>query len=82
LVKRDALTKPKLWKQPYKKVLDHLHYRIVDVSSLKEVAKRWSPETAAKAPVKKALHRAHADIVESIREAKYYKSVIFQSRSA
>ncbi|KXX81674.1 Oligoribonuclease, mitochondrial [Madurella mycetomatis] len=68
-----------LRKEPYKKVLDHLHYRILDVSTLKEAARRWCPEVASAAPQKKCLHKARADILESIDEARYYRTAIFQS---
>lgn len=67
-----------LRKSPYKQVLDHLHYRILDVSSIKEAARRWCPEVAAAAPAKRGLHQARDDILESIEEARYYKSAIFQ----
>jgi oligoribonuclease len=67
-----------LSKGPYKQVIDYLHYRILDVSTIKEAARRWRPDVLAKAPVKKGLHEARQDIIESIEEAKYYKEVIFQ----
>ncbi|KAK4105952.1 ribonuclease H-like protein [Parathielavia hyrcaniae] len=67
-----------LRKEPYSKVLRHLHYRILDVSSIKEAARRWSPQAALAAPRKKGLHKARDDILESIEEARYYKSAIFQ----
>ncbi|EOO02475.1 putative rna exonuclease protein [Phaeoacremonium minimum UCRPA7] len=67
-----------LRKEPYKKVTQHLHHRIMDVSTLKEAAKRWCPEIARRVPSKKALHQARQDIIESIEEAKYYKEAIFQ----
>ncbi|KAK4165852.1 oligoribonuclease [Cladorrhinum sp. PSN259] len=67
-----------LRKRPYSKVLDHLHYRILDVSSIKEAARRWCPELAAAAPQKKGLHKAKDDILESIEEARYYQTSIFQ----
>ncbi|KAK4032682.1 ribonuclease H-like domain-containing protein [Parachaetomium inaequale] len=67
-----------LRKGPYSKVLDHLHYRILDVSSIKEAARRWCPQAASAVPRKKGLHKAKDDILESIDEAKYYRSVIFQ----
>lgn len=67
-----------LSKGPYKQVLDHLHYRILDVSSIKEAAKRWRPDVVANAPVKKGLHEARQDIIESIEEARFYKEAIFQ----
>ncbi|KAK3330278.1 ribonuclease H-like domain-containing protein [Apodospora peruviana] len=68
-----------LRKGPYKKVVDHLHYRILDVSSLKEAARMWSPDIASYAPSKKYLHQAKEDILESIEEARYYKMAIFQA---
>jgi oligoribonuclease (3'-5' exoribonuclease) len=69
-----------LSKEPYRKVVDHLHHRILDVSSLKEAARRWCPrETIRNAPAKQGLHQAKEDILESIAEAKYYKDVIFTS---
>lgn len=68
-----------LVKGPYRKVMDHLHYRILDVSSIKEAARRWCPEVSAKAPRKKTLHKAKDDILESIEEARYYKEAIFQA---
>ncbi|KAK5651730.1 hypothetical protein OQA88_11692 [Cercophora sp. LCS_1] len=67
-----------LRKEPYSGVLDYLHYRILDVSSIKEAARRWCPEIASRASRKKGLHQAKQDIVESIEEAKYYKSTIFK----
>lgn len=70
-----------LRKEPYKKVHDHLSYRILDVSSLKEASKRWSSkEVMGGVPKKQALHKAKEDIYESIAEARYYKEVIFQGR--
>jgi oligoribonuclease len=70
-----------LRKEPYSKVLDHLHYRILDVSSIKEAARRWCPKVASKVPAKKGLHTAKEDILESIEEARYYKSTLFQPTS-
>jgi oligoribonuclease len=55
-------------------LIDHLHYRIVDVSTVKELAKRWAPELFFK---KKETHRALEDIEESIEELRYYKGTIF-----
>jgi oligoribonuclease len=54
-----------------------LHYRIVDVSSIKELAKRWYPRAYYAAPVKRGNHRALADIQESIEELRYYRDTIF-----
>jgi oligoribonuclease len=72
-----------LRKQPYTKVHDHFSHRILDVSSLKEAAKRWSTEAVLRGvPKKKLLHQARADILESIAEAKYYKEAIFQDHKS
>ncbi|KAF2097124.1 ribonuclease H-like protein [Rhizodiscina lignyota] len=69
-----------LRKPPYDVVLRHLHHRILDVSTIKEAARRWVPrEVLAKSPQKKGLHEAREDILESIREAKFYRDVIFQN---
>ena len=68
-----------LRKEPYKKVDNHFHHRILDVSSIKEAAKRWSPaEVVRRRPNKKGLHQAREDILESIEEAKYYREKIFR----
>ena len=58
-------------------LIEHLHYRVVDVSSLKELAKRWYPRTFFHAPKKAGGHRALADILESINELRYYRAVLF-----
>jgi oligoribonuclease len=55
----------------------HLHYRMVDVSSLKELARRWYPRVYFGQPAKGLAHRALADIVESIRELAYYRRTVF-----
>jgi oligoribonuclease len=55
----------------------HLHYRSVDVSSIKELSRRWYPRAFFQAPVKHGGHRALADILESIRELAYYRSLVF-----
>jgi len=55
----------------------YLHYRIVDVSSIKELARRWYPRVYYNSPVKSGNHRALADIRESIEELKYYRAAIF-----
>ena len=54
-----------------------LHYRIVDVSSIKELARRWYPRVYYNAPAKHGSHRALADIQESIEELRYYRAAIF-----
>lgn len=55
----------------------HLHYRSVDVSSIKELSKRWYPRAYFNAPSKDGGHRALADILESIRELDYYRKAVF-----
>ncbi len=54
-----------------------LHYRNVDVSSIKELARRWYPRAYFNAPPKDGGHRALADILESIRELAYYRQAVF-----
>lgn len=56
---------------------DHLHYRIIDVSSIKELARRWYPRVYFNAPPKAGGHRAMADILESITELRYYRAALF-----
>jgi oligoribonuclease len=56
---------------------DHLHYRNIDVSTIKELSKRWYPRVYFQAPKKDGGHRALADILESIEELKYYRSTVF-----
>ena len=55
----------------------YLHYRIIDVSSIKELARRWYPRAYFNAPKKNGGHRALADIRESIAELRYYRETIF-----
>jgi oligoribonuclease len=54
-----------------------LHYRIVDVSSIKELSRRWFPRAYFAAPTKAGHHRALVDIQESIEELRYYRAAIF-----
>ena len=56
---------------------DHLHYRMVDVSSIKELARRWFPRVYFAQPPKGLAHRALADIIESVRELAYYRKTLF-----
>lgn len=56
---------------------EHLHYRMVDVSSIKELAKRWYPRVYQSQPVKGLSHRALSDIQESIRELTFYRQTLF-----
>ncbi|HEY8060444.1 MAG TPA: oligoribonuclease [Acidimicrobiales bacterium] len=58
---------------------EYLHYRSVDVSSVKELAKRWYPDSVAKAPGKHGSHRALDDIRESIAELRYYREAVFRA---
>ncbi|WP_329317607.1 oligoribonuclease [Streptomyces sp. NBC_01262] len=55
----------------------HLHYRIVDVSSIKELSRRWYPRAYFNSPEKNGNHRALADIRESIAELRYYREAVF-----
>ena len=64
--------------EPYNKIIDHLHHRILDVSSIKEAVRRWAPEGAlVRIPRKKGLHLAKEDILESIEEARFYRERFF-----
>jgi oligoribonuclease len=55
----------------------YLHYRMVDVSSIKELARRWYPRAYFASPVKQGGHRALADIKESVQELRYYRAAVF-----
>ncbi|KAF2028055.1 ribonuclease H-like protein [Setomelanomma holmii] len=69
-----------LVKLPYKTIIDHLHYRLLDVSSIKEAARRWAPKaTLERIPRKQMLHEARADILESIEEARFYRTTFFNT---
>jgi len=64
-------------------LVQHLHYRIIDVSTVKELCRRWYPEVLEKRAdlvSKESKHRALDDIVGSIEELKYYRSAIFKDR--
>lgn len=52
----------------------HFHYRIIDVSTVKEIARRWAPHVLESAPVKRGVHRGLADIRESIAELEHYRA--------
>ena len=56
---------------------EHLHYRMIDVSSLKELAKRWFPRVYQSQPPKGLAHRALADIRESVQELEFYRRTLF-----
>ncbi|GMM31918.1 Rex2 protein [Martiniozyma asiatica (nom. inval.)] len=60
-------------------VVDWLHYRIVDVSSIYELVQMWNPKAAKGRPTKLKLHTAESDIMESIAELAYYKDKIFHN---
>jgi oligoribonuclease len=55
----------------------HLHYRLIDVSTIKELSRRWFPRSYYNAPAKTGGHRALADIRESIAELRYYRETVF-----
>ncbi|XP_055082489.1 small fragment nuclease isoform X2 [Periophthalmus magnuspinnatus] len=57
----------------------HLHYRIIDVSTIKELPRRWFPDEYKKTPQKRASHRALGDIRESIKELQFYRANVFKS---
>jgi oligoribonuclease len=59
------------------RLIEHLHYRVVDVSSIKELVRRWYPRVFFNAPPKTGGHRALGDIQDSIRELKYYRETVF-----
>jgi oligoribonuclease len=61
---------------------EYLHYRSIDVSTIKELAKRWYPEALAAAPRKVGAHRALDDIKESVEELRYWRSAIFREKSS
>ena len=60
----------------------YLHYRTIDVSSIKELARRWNPKAYFNAPAKTGNHRALGDIQDSIAELAHYRSAIFIDASA
>jgi oligoribonuclease len=59
------------------RVDSYLHYRIIDVSSVKELARRWYPKAYFASPPKTGNHRALGDILDSINELKYYRDAVF-----
>jgi len=61
---------------------NYLHYRSVDVSTIKELARRWQPEVLQSAPRKDVSHRALDDIKESVAELAHYRSTMFQLAQA
>ncbi len=59
------------------RVIEHLHYRVVDVSTVKELSRRWYPRAYYQAPAKTGNHRALGDIKDSIVELQYYREAVF-----
>lgn len=57
---------------------NYLHYRSIDVSTLKELARRWNPDVVSKAPHKAGGHRAMDDIKESLKELQYFREALFK----
>ncbi len=57
---------------------DYLHYRSIDVSTIKELCRRWYPESLKNAPSKATSHRAMEDIKESVAELTYYREAVFR----
>ena len=64
------------------RITAHLHYRIVDVSSIKEVCRRWFPRDYGRTPRKTGNHTAMGDIEDSLEELKYYRTKIFKKRKS
>lgn len=62
------------------RVDQYLHYRLIDVSTCKELCKRWNPSLFAKVPRKQLVHRGLEDILESIEELKYYRQYMFNKK--
>ena len=61
-------------------LIGHLHYRVIDVSSIKELARRWYPRVYFASPRKNGGHRALADILESIDELRYYRAALLPAQ--
>lgn len=61
---------------------EYLHYRTVDVSTIKELVRRWHPKTYFAAPAKTGNHRALGDIQDSIAELAYYRSSVFKDQAS
>jgi oligoribonuclease len=64
-----------------KLLADYLHYRTIDVSTIKELSRRWYPKAYFAAPAKTGNHRALGDIQDSIEELKYYRSTVFSAKA-
>ncbi|MFM6842037.1 MAG: oligoribonuclease, partial [Candidatus Planktophila sp.] len=65
-----------------KTLADFLHYRTIDVSTIKELSRRWYPKAYFAAPAKTGNHRALGDIRDSIDELKYYRTAVFSDKSS
>ncbi|CAN2213556.1 Orn Oligoribonuclease (3'-_5' exoribonuclease) [Candidatus Nanopelagicaceae bacterium] len=65
-----------------KTLAEFLHYRTIDVSTIKELSRRWYPKSYFAAPAKTGNHRALGDIRDSIDELKYYRSAVFSDKPA
>ena len=65
-----------------KQLAAYLHYRTIDVSTIKELSRRWYPKAYFAAPAKTGNHRALGDIKDSIDELKYYRSAVFSAKPA
>jgi oligoribonuclease len=65
-----------------KELADYLHYRTIDVSTIKELSRRWYPKAYFAAPAKTGNHRALGDIKDSIDELKYYRTAVFSAKVA
>lgn len=77
----NSIHNDKLFLRKYMPKFDqYLHYRIIDVSSIKELTMRWYPNIFSKQPSKKGEHRALDDIIESIEELKWYKQNVFRDK--
>lgn len=62
----------------FPKFHSHFHYRNIDVSTIKELVRRWFPDEYSQTPKKKFSHRVLDDILDSIAELKYYRSAVFR----
>lgn len=58
-------------------LVEHLHYRVIDVSTIKELSRRWYARAYFQSPAKTGNHRALGDIKDSIQELKYYREAVF-----
>lgn len=61
------------------RIHNYLHYRIVDVSTIKELCRRWRPDLFKQAPAKQFTHRSLSDVLESIEELRFYKNTFLKT---